>query len=129
MFTLEQIKTAHAKVRSGADFPAYIRELKQLGVTHYETYVADGHTDYYGNDDPGPVSPAKYGTLIISDSINAEQFKKDLLHHQQGGSNYLQFCRQCADNGIEKWAVSLQAMTCTYYDKAGAEVLVENIPQ
>ena len=129
MFTLEQIRTAHAKVKSGADFPAYIRELKELGVTHYETYVADGHTDYQGNSDSRMTSPTKYIALIISNNINAEQFKKDLLHHQQGGSDYLQFCRQCADNGIEKWAVSLQMMTCTYFDKAGAEVLVENIPQ
>jgi uncharacterized protein YbcV (DUF1398 family) len=129
MFTLEQIRTAHVKVKSGADFPAYIRELKGLGVTYYETYVTDGHTDYQGNNDSRLTSPAKYDTLIISDNINAEQFKKDLFHHQQGGSDYLQFCKQCADNGIEKWAVSLQAMTCTYYDKAGVEVLVETIPQ
>ncbi|MBO9566062.1 MAG: DUF1398 domain-containing protein [Niastella sp.] len=129
MFTLEQIRTAHAKVRSGADFPAYIRELKELGITHYEFYVTDGHTDYRGNNDFKLVSPAKYSVLIISDNINAEQFKKDLLHHQQGGSDYLRFCQQCAGNGIEMWAVSLQAMTCTYYDKTGAEVLVENILQ
>ena len=32
MFTLEQIKLAHSKVKSGADFPAYIKELKALGV-------------------------------------------------------------------------------------------------
>lgn len=36
MFTAEQIKTAHRKVKSGADFPAYIKEIKVLGVTHYE---------------------------------------------------------------------------------------------
>ena len=36
MFTVEQIKAAHSKVQSGADFPAYIREIKELGVTHYE---------------------------------------------------------------------------------------------
>lgn len=129
MFTLEQIRTAHAKVKSGADFPAYIRELKQLGVTYYETYVEDGHTDYRGDGGFKVASAVKYDTLTILDNISAEQFKKDLLHHQQGGSDYLQFCRQCADNGIEKWAVSLPMMTCTYYDKAGTEVLVENIPQ
>ena len=34
--------------KSGADFPAYIREIKSLGVTHYESYVNDGHIDYHG---------------------------------------------------------------------------------
>lgn len=48
MFTIDQIKAAHAKVKSGADFPAYIREIKSLGVTHYESYVNDGHIDYHG---------------------------------------------------------------------------------
>ena len=39
MFTAEQIKAAHSKVKSGADFPGYIKEIKALGVTHYEAYV------------------------------------------------------------------------------------------
>jgi uncharacterized protein YbcV (DUF1398 family) len=52
MFTVEQIKAAHSKVKSGADFPSYIKEIKSLGVTHYEAYVTDGHIDYHGaNDD------------------------------------------------------------------------------
>jgi hypothetical protein len=33
MFAVEQIKTAHSKVKSGADFPAYIQDIKKLGVT------------------------------------------------------------------------------------------------
>ena len=48
MFTVEQIKAAHSKVKSGADFPAYIKEIKTLGVTHYEAYVTDGHINYHG---------------------------------------------------------------------------------
>ena len=48
MFTVEQIKAAHSKVKSGAEFPAYIKDIKSLGVTYYETFVTDGHTDYYG---------------------------------------------------------------------------------
>jgi Protein of unknown function (DUF1398) len=35
MFKVEQIKAAHGKVKSGADFPSYIREIKVLGVTSY----------------------------------------------------------------------------------------------
>ena len=43
MFTVVQIKKAHSKVISGADFPSYIQEIRKLGVTHYEAYVTDGH--------------------------------------------------------------------------------------
>ena len=42
MFSMEQITQAHSKVKSGAGFPAYIAEIKQLGVTSYETHVSDG---------------------------------------------------------------------------------------
>jgi hypothetical protein len=35
MCTVAQIKAAHSKVKSGADFPAYIKESKALGVTQY----------------------------------------------------------------------------------------------
>ncbi|MGF7024877.1 MULTISPECIES: DUF1398 domain-containing protein [Sphingobacterium] len=33
MFTIEQIEAAHSNVKSGADFPAYIRDIKKLGDT------------------------------------------------------------------------------------------------
>jgi uncharacterized protein YbcV (DUF1398 family) len=73
MFTVEQIKTAHSKVKSGADFPAYIQDIKKLGVTYYETFVSDGHTDYYGANDYKTSSSAKYDTLQIAEISNIEQ--------------------------------------------------------
>jgi uncharacterized protein YbcV (DUF1398 family) len=128
MFTTEQIKQAHSKVKSGADFPAYIKDLKQLGVTFYETYVSDGHTDYFGENNYKTSSQAKYGVLTIAEDCNADMFKADLSAHQQGKTDYPTFCKDCAKSGIEKWAVSIKNMTCTYYDKAGNKILVEQIP-
>ncbi|MBK7811123.1 MAG: DUF1398 family protein [Saprospiraceae bacterium] len=49
--------------------------------------------------------------------------------HQQGKTDFLTFIKLCASYGIEKWAISMAKMTCTYYDKAGNEILVEKIPQ
>jgi uncharacterized protein YbcV (DUF1398 family) len=48
--------------------------------------------------------------------------------HQQGKTDYITFCKDCAETGIEKWFVSLDEMTCTYYDKAGNKVLIEKVP-
>lgn len=129
MFTLEQIKAAHSKVKSGADFPAYIQEIKKMGVTFYETFVTDGHTDYYGANNYKTISPAKYETLTIAEISNADQFKVDLKAHQQGKTDYLTFIGMCATIGIEKWKVYMENMTCVYYDKAGNEILIEQIPQ
>lgn len=129
MFTIEQIKAAHSKVKSGADFPAYIKEIKALGVSRYETFIDNGRTDYYGAEGFTATSPAKYETLAIADQTNAESFKTDLKAHQQGQSDYPVFCNQSAQHGIYKWEVRMDKMTCTYFDKAGNEVLVEQIPQ
>lgn len=129
MFTVAQIKAAHAGVRSGADFPAYIQQIKQLGVTAYETWVADSHTDYSGKDGYQVSSQAMYDTLAIADQGNKEQFTQYLKMHQQGQTDYLTFCRHCAETGVVKWRVLLDAMTCTYYDKADREILVEKVPE
>ncbi|HPQ97920.1 MAG TPA: DUF1398 domain-containing protein [Saprospiraceae bacterium] len=129
MFTLEQIKAAHGKVKSGADFPAYIKEIKSMGVTHYETYVTDGHIDYHGDNNYTVKIPAKYAALEIAAIASRDAFKEELLVHQQGKTDFLTFITNCATYGVEKWAISMDKMTCTYYDKAGNEMLVEGIPQ
>ncbi|MBL7698002.1 MAG: DUF1398 family protein [Chitinophagaceae bacterium] len=128
LFTLEDIKEAHGKVKSGVDFPAYIREIKQLGVTGYNSYVADGHIDYFGDDNLQVTLPPKYDPLPVADEGDIEAFKSDLQAHQQGKTSFLEFCRDCAKSGIERWSISMNKMTCTYYDKTGNTVLVEIIP-
>ncbi len=129
MFTAEQIKAAHGKVKSGADFPSYIREVKALGVTHYEAYVTDGHIDYHGADGYTAKTPAKYPPLAIADTAKAEEFIAALVAHQQGKTDFLAFIKMCASFGIEMWTICMDRMTCTYYSKAGNEILVEKIPQ
>lgn len=129
MFTIEQIKAAHSKVKSGADFPSYIKEIKSLGVTHYEAYVTDGHIDYHGGSDYTATVPAKYERLEIANTPKIEEFKTELLAHQQGKTDYLTFIKMCAETGIEKWEIYIDKMICTYYDKLGNEIVVEEIPQ
>lgn len=128
MFSIEQIKAAHAKVKSGADFPAYIAELKTLGILAYEHYLTDGHINYTGANGFSIDAPAKWAPVEIAATASAEQLKSDLLIHQHGKTDYLTFCKQAAAAGIEKWKVDLLAMTCSYYDKSENSLLVEDIP-
>lgn len=128
MFTINQIKEAHSKVKSGKDFPGYVQELIKLGVTGYDTYVADGHTDYAGANNFRTQSDAKYAAQDVADNSNPEKLKHYLKIHQQGQTDYPTFCRQAAEIGVEKWTVDMSAMTCTYYDKAGNKMVVEEIP-
>ena len=128
MFTLGQIKEAHAKVKSGADFPKYIQEIAQLGVLSYTSYVSDGHSEFIGEESQTAISEPKYGALTIAEESNETLFKQYLKAHQQGQSNYQTFCQQAAETGAKKWIVDISKMTCTYYDKSGKEMLVEVIP-
>ncbi len=128
MFTLDQLKEANLKVQSGEDFPAYIQELIKLGVTGYDTHVADGHTIYSGKNNQELKSEVKYPTLEIAEKADAGKFRNHLKAHQMGQTHYLSFCKHAAESGIEKWKVNTTDLTCTYLDRKGNAVLTEPIP-
>jgi len=44
MFTLNELKAAHSKVKSGADYPAFVQEIIKIKVAGYETHVDNGNT-------------------------------------------------------------------------------------
>lgn len=129
MFSLEEIKNAHSKVKSGADFPIYIQDLKKLGITQYSTFVSDGHTEFLGQNNYHITSEGNYKTLDIHEVANSQQFKDALKAHQEGKTDYPTFCKDCAHAGIKKWTVSILQRTCIYFDKSENKVLLENIPQ
>ncbi|MCY1659435.1 DUF1398 domain-containing protein [Chryseobacterium sp. SL1] len=128
MFTVEQIESAHGKVKTGADFPNYIKEIKELGVKSFETWVKNSHTEYFGENDFKTTSESQYKDLAIADHSDQEKFIQQLKSHQRGETDYMKFCEDCAETGIEKWIVDLDQFTCIYYDKAGNEILTEEIP-
>lgn len=128
MFTIDQINAIFANVKSGADFPAAVSKLHDLGVTHFEALVPDGQTTYFGRDGHQVVSPAMYPGLNIEGTVDPAQFRHDLGIHQQGQTDFLTFCRDCAKTGVAKWVVDLGNMTCTYFSLDNKEVLVEAIP-
>lgn len=128
MFTEEQIKEKMRQARTGADFPVLAMNLKRLGVTYYETKMKDGSSIFHGERGYELLTGLNYEPMAVADKVNLEQLKADIANHQQGKSDYFGISRQCADNGIEKWEVCLTSMTCTYVDKTGDKVWVENIP-
>ncbi|OGS71183.1 MAG: phage envelope protein [Flavobacteria bacterium RIFCSPLOWO2_12_FULL_31_7] len=128
MFTIQQIHEAHSKVKSGADFPKYMQDIIALGVTSFETFVFDNHTDYFGKDNFTVSSEGFSEILNVVNESNIEQFKSDLKSHQLGNTEYMTFLNDCAKSGVEKWIVVMDKMTCSYFDKNGKEMLVEKIP-
>jgi uncharacterized protein YbcV (DUF1398 family) len=129
MFTLEMIREAHSKVRTGADFPAYIQDMKKMGVLSYEHFVTDGHIVYQGPSGFQLVAPAKWIPVPIAPAAQKEVLQQNIKIHQQGKTDYPTFCRQAAEIGVEKWIVDLQKMMCTYYDLSGHSMVAESIPE
>ncbi|GIZ08647.1 DUF1398 domain-containing protein [Flavobacterium sp. UMI-01] len=128
MFTIKQIKAAHDKVQTGADFPKYISDLIQLGVKSYTTVVEDGSVVYTGADGFEVSTEKKYTPLTVSPLANKERFIEFLVMHQDGQTDYFSFCNHAAQCGIAKWEVDIVKMNCTYYDSAHHPILIENIP-
>jgi uncharacterized protein YbcV (DUF1398 family) len=127
MFTIEQIREAFEKVKSGADFPQFVHDLKAIGVIQYDNFVSDGRAIYYGIKDFAVEGKPKYQRMEIKDIGSAEKLKHAISIHQQGQTDYLTFCKQAAEAGVEKWTTHMIEMTVTYLDKKGSQLTVEAI--
>lgn len=128
-FTIDQIHEAFGRVKSGADFPQFVQDLKAIGVTHYDNYVSDGRTTYYGTNDFTVDGEPKYPAITVSADSSSDKLKHSIYIHQQGQTDYPTFCSQAAESGVEKWTTHMLEMTVTYLDKQGNELTVEPIPQ
>ncbi|HAT63328.1 MAG TPA: phage envelope protein [Flavobacteriaceae bacterium] len=129
MFTIQQIHQAIEKVKSGADFSQFVQDLKKIGVTHYDNFVSDGRTKYYGINNFTLVGESKYPKMEVNNTGSADKLKLAIKIHQQGQTDYPTFCQQAANAGVEKWTTHMLEMKVTYLDKKGDKLTVEPIPQ
>jgi hypothetical protein len=57
LFAIEEINDLHARLGSARTLPEYVRALKALGVERCDSYLADGHSEYFGQGGHRVVSP------------------------------------------------------------------------
>ena len=127
MFTLDQINDIHKRLGKQTTLPEYLQALKAIGVDKYDSFITDGHSEYFGKDNQKVVSPPVHKKLTIANTSNREGLLKHLSLHNQGKTDYLEMSQGLADSGTEKWSFDTSKMTITYYDKEGREMLVEAI--
>ena len=127
MFTLEQLNEIHERLGNIEDFSQYVRALKAIGVEKYDSYLADGHSEFFGKDGHKIVSPTVHDTLPISDVSDSDKAQAHLDLHNQGKTSYLEMSKGLADSGVEKWTVDTKNMTFACYDKRGGALLMEEI--
>jgi uncharacterized protein YbcV (DUF1398 family) len=127
-FTLEEMLAAHAKTKTGADFPKYIQEIKAMGLVTYDFFVKDGVIIYHGENGYEVKGYPKYEPLTINKTANAEALKHTITIHQQGQTDFITFCNQAADAGVEKWTIDTHHMVCNYAGQNGNIMVSEPIP-
>ncbi len=127
MFTLEQLNDIHDRLGTMEGFSQYVRALQGLGVEKYDSYLADGHSEFWGKDGYKVVSLSVHDTLPICDVSDGEKAQEHLDLHNQGKTSYLEMSKGLADSGVEKWTVDTHTMTFACYDKQGNELLMEAV--
>jgi len=124
-FTLEQINTIHDHLGNSETLRLYTQALGDLGVIHADSYVTDGHTEFFGADGYKVESLPTHEIFTVADTSNKEEFLHQLDLHESGKTSYVQMSKGLAETGIEKWIIDTQKLTMTFYDKASNELQVD----
>jgi len=127
MFTIEQINNLHEKLGTMKHLLSYVTALKSLGVEKFDSYLTDGHSQYFGTEGYCIESDPVHEKLLIADNSDKESFLHHLSLHEERKTDYMAMSRGLAESGIEKWTIDTNAATISYYDKKGNLLLVESI--
>ena len=64
MFTIKQIDDLHARLGNARRFFKYVLALHAISVERYDSFVTDGHSEYFGN----------HGHNVVSDPVHEKLF-------------------------------------------------------
>jgi len=67
--------------------------LNALGVERYDTYLADGHSEYFGQGGHSVVSPPLHEVFSVAETGQRETFLQHLGRHERGETTYLEMSR------------------------------------
>ena len=90
MFTIEQINDLHTRLGSASTLPEYVRGLNALGVERYDSYLADGHSEYFGQGGHTVVSPSAHEVFAVAETSQRERFLEHLRQHEHGQTTYVE---------------------------------------
>lgn len=127
MFTLDQINDIHDRLGSADTLTEYLLALRDIGITSYDSFITDGHSEYHGADTPTLVSLPTHEILTIADVADKAAFREHLRLHEAGQTSYLDMSKALAESGVEKWTFDTRKLTIACYDKAGNQMKTEPI--
>ena len=125
MFTIADLEDVHDRLGAAATLPEYLCELNAMGVARVDSFLWDGHSEYFSEGGYRVVGPATHESLVVAGAVSPDQLREHLQRHSRGESSYVEMSKGLAASGIAKWTFDTKRMTISYCDAAGNEVLVE----
>jgi len=127
MFTWAQIEDLHSRLGRADSLGDYLRGLAGLGIVRFDSYVTDGHSEFFGADGHHVVSPAHHAVLAVAEVSDRDAFLAHLRDHAEGRTSYVEMSEGLADSGAEKWVGDTEALTLTYWGRDGQVLLVDEV--
>lgn len=128
MLTLTQIKESAEDIRTGADLPSFVQQLKEGGVIRIDIYVVDGMAAFFWRNGDAMQTSSAYPNIDINNDDCAMALLRSIQTHQKGLFDFRTFCYEAANAGVEKWVINLDDMEVNYFNSCGSIILQEEIP-
>ena len=128
VFTIEQINELHDRLGTAETLGQYLRSLSAIGVERFDSFIVDGHSEFFGKSGQTVASGPAHERLSIAETSRRESLVEHQRLHSEGRTSYVEMSKGLADSGVEKWTFDTNKLTVAYYDKAGNELLVEEVP-
>jgi uncharacterized protein YbcV (DUF1398 family) len=127
MFTMAQIDELHGRLGRAETLADYLRGLAALGVVRFESFLVDGHSEFFSADGRRVVSAPHHEALAVAETSDPAAFLRHLQRHRDKETSYVEMSAGLAASGVEKWVADTAALTMTYCDRAGGALLVEKV--
>ncbi len=124
---MAQIDDIHARLGRAETLGDYFRSLGAIGVVRFESFLTDGHSEFFAADGRSVSSPAHHEVLAVSDVSDRTAFLEHLRRHKDKETSYVEMSAGLAASGVEKWVADIAALTMTYRDRAGTALLVQAV--
>ncbi|MGA8246567.1 MAG: DUF1398 family protein [Nocardioides sp.] len=124
---MDDIDDLHARFGRAETLADYARGLAALGVARFESFLFDGHSEFFGADERRVVSSPHHEPMTVADAADGDAFLEHLERHRNKKTSYAEMSAGLAASGVEKWVVDTSALTMTYCDMSGEPLLVESV--
>ncbi|AFJ47199.1 DUF1398 domain-containing protein [Shimwellia blattae] len=105
------------QVRSNADFPSFITELRRNDISYYIYFVATGNVKIVTTSDTYMSVKTHRGLIKINQAACSRLVRIVSRRHFSGKTTYDQYCKELAKAGVFKWVVDVNEQMRHYWSK------------